>query len=167
MLSVVMYPLWPYTLRLGVYYLSMGVLCLLGLFFGMAILRLIFYVITLVVAKPGIWVFPRLFEDVSFVSHSFLTQSCRAHSGADLTVGYSSSADGLVDASVRLGRASEEEGLIQGQGEGGQGEEGQVGQEGQQGSSSSRGDGAGRSRAHAGDGDSAQVRRRDGRGDQG
>lgn len=68
MLSVVMYPLWPYTLRLGVYYLSMGVLALLGAFFAMAILRLIFYVITLVVAKPGIWVFPRLFEDVSFVS---------------------------------------------------------------------------------------------------
>lgn len=67
MLAGVMFPLWPYTLRLGVWYLSMGVLGLLGAFFAMAILRLIFYVITLVVASPGIWVFPRLFEDVSFV----------------------------------------------------------------------------------------------------
>lgn len=67
MLTAVMFPLWPYTLRLGVWYLSMGVMGLLGAFFAMAILRLIFYVITLVVAKPGIWVFPRLFEDVSFV----------------------------------------------------------------------------------------------------
>lgn len=67
MLSAVMFPLWPYSLRLGVWYLSIGVLVLLGAFFGMAILRLIFYCITLVVAKPGIWVFPRLFEDVSFV----------------------------------------------------------------------------------------------------
>lgn len=73
MLAGVMFPLWPYTLRLGVWYLSMGVLGLLAAFFAMSILRLIFYVVTLVVAKPGIWVFPRLFEDVSFVSGGVVT----------------------------------------------------------------------------------------------
>lgn len=68
MLAGVMFPLWPYTLRLGVWYLSMAVLGLLGAFFAMAIFRLILYMVTLVVAKPGLWLFPRLFEDVSFVS---------------------------------------------------------------------------------------------------
>ncbi|KAJ7108551.1 translocation protein Sec62-domain-containing protein [Mycena epipterygia] len=56
MLGGVMFPLWPPIMRLGVYYLSMGTLGLIGLFFGIAILRLIFYIITVVVASPGIWV---------------------------------------------------------------------------------------------------------------
>jgi len=67
MLGGVMFPLWPPTMRLGVWYLSIGMLGLIGLFFGIAILRLIFYVITLVVASPGIWIFPKLFADVGFV----------------------------------------------------------------------------------------------------
>ncbi|CDZ96161.1 translocation protein [Phaffia rhodozyma] len=67
MLAAVLYPLWPYTMRLGVWYLSIGILMLLAAFFVLAIFRLIFYVITLVVARPGIWIFPRLFEDVSFM----------------------------------------------------------------------------------------------------
>ncbi|KAG0349477.1 Translocation protein S62 [Podila minutissima] len=66
-LAGVMFPLWPVTLRLGVWYLSVGVLILLGLFFAMAIVRLILFVITWVVLKPGIWIFPNLFEDVGFV----------------------------------------------------------------------------------------------------
>lgn len=67
MLAGVMFPLWPPTLRLGVWYLSIAVLGLIGLFFVIAILRLIFWLITIVVAKPGIWIFPNLFEDVGFV----------------------------------------------------------------------------------------------------
>ncbi|KAF9903385.1 Translocation protein S62 [Lobosporangium transversale] len=66
-LAAVMFPLWPVTLRLGVWYLSVGVLILLGLFFAMAIVRLILFMITWVVLKPGIWLFPNLFEDVGFV----------------------------------------------------------------------------------------------------
>lgn len=66
-LAAVMFPLWPAKLRVGVWYLSIGVLGLIGLFFAIAIVRLIFYVITIVVAKPGIWIFPNLFEDVGFV----------------------------------------------------------------------------------------------------
>jgi translocation protein SEC62 len=64
----VLFPLWPSSMRLGVWYLSIGVLGLIGLFFVIAILRLIFYVITVMVASPGIWVFPQLFADVGFVS---------------------------------------------------------------------------------------------------
>ena len=67
MLAGVMFPLWPPTMRLGVWYLSVGVLGLIGLFFVIAILRLIFWLISLVVLKPGVWIFPNLFEDVGFV----------------------------------------------------------------------------------------------------
>ncbi|KAG5460244.1 MAG: translocation protein Sec62-domain-containing protein [Olpidium bornovanus] len=63
----VMFPLWPPVMRNGVWYLSVGVLCLLGLFFLLAIFRLFFYVITLVLARPGIWIFPNLFEDVGII----------------------------------------------------------------------------------------------------
>ncbi|GLB42036.1 putative endoplasmic reticulum receptor [Lyophyllum shimeji] len=67
MLAGVMFPLWPPIMRLGVWYLSIGMLGLIGLFFAIAIVRLIFYVITVVVASPGIWIFPKLFADVGFV----------------------------------------------------------------------------------------------------
>jgi len=67
MLAGVMFPLWPPTMRLGVWYLSMGCLGLVGLFFVIAIVRLIFYIITVVAASPGIWIFPKLFADVGFV----------------------------------------------------------------------------------------------------
>lgn len=78
MLAGVMFPLWPPTMRLGVWYLSIGCLGLVGLFFGIAILRLIFYIVSVVVASPGIWVFPKLFADVGFVSFKFhyITNSC-------------------------------------------------------------------------------------------
>jgi translocation protein SEC62 len=65
--AIVMFPLWPYTLRRGVWYLSMACLGLLGLFFGLAIVRLIIFAITIVAGPaPGIWIFPNLFEDVGF-----------------------------------------------------------------------------------------------------
>lgn len=73
-LAGVMFPLWPTKLRIGVWYLSMAMLGVIALFFGLAIFRLIFYIITIVVAKPGIWIFPNLFADVGFVS--FVFQRC-------------------------------------------------------------------------------------------
>ncbi|THH19113.1 hypothetical protein EW146_g1983 [Bondarzewia mesenterica] len=66
-LAGVMFPLWPPMLRLGVWYLSIGILGLIGLLFAIAIVRLIFYIITVLVVSPGIWIFPRLFADVGFV----------------------------------------------------------------------------------------------------
>jgi len=63
----VMYPLWPLKLRIGAWYLSIGLLGLLGLFFVIAIVRLIFYVLTYLTVSPGIWIFPNLFADVGFV----------------------------------------------------------------------------------------------------
>ncbi|KAH9941787.1 translocation protein [Epithele typhae] len=67
MLAGVMFPLWPPVMRMGVSYLSFGLLGLIALFFGLAVVRLIFYILTVVVANPGIWIFPKLFADVGFV----------------------------------------------------------------------------------------------------
>jgi len=66
LLAIVMFPLWPPVMRLGVWYLSMGALGLLGLFFLMAIFRLILFCITYLVWSPGLWLYPNLFEDVGF-----------------------------------------------------------------------------------------------------
>lgn len=64
----VMFPLWPPFMRLGAYYLSLLFFALIGLFFVIAIVRLVFYIITVITASPGIWIFPNLFADVGFVS---------------------------------------------------------------------------------------------------
>jgi len=65
--AVVLYPLWPLKMRQGVYYLSWGFLILLGLFFLMAIFRVILFCVTYFVTPPGLWLFPNLWEDVSFL----------------------------------------------------------------------------------------------------
>ncbi|KAJ2724961.1 Translocation protein S62 [Coemansia sp. Benny D115] len=65
-LAGVMFPLWPSVLRNSTWYLSMLALGLLGLLLVTAIVRLIIYVISLVVAPKGFWIFPNLFEDVGF-----------------------------------------------------------------------------------------------------
>jgi len=67
-LAGVMFPLWPVKMRVGVWYMSVGVLGLIAAFFGLAIVRLIGWVITKLVLSPGIWLFPNLFADVGFVS---------------------------------------------------------------------------------------------------
>ncbi|KAL6704232.1 Translocation protein S62 [Coniothyrium glycines] len=65
-MAVVLFPLWPLFLRQGVWYLSMGMLGLIGLFFAMAIVRLILFIVTIFAAPPGLWLYPNLFEDVGF-----------------------------------------------------------------------------------------------------
>lgn len=67
-ITLVLYPVWPYKMRVGVYYLSYGVLGLLAAFFVMAILRYVLYLLTLPVCKyqGGFWIFPNLFEDCGF-----------------------------------------------------------------------------------------------------
>jgi translocation protein SEC62 len=64
--AIVLFPLWPIKLRLGVWYLSMGMLGLIGLFFAMSIFRLILFAVTMFVVPPGLWLYPNLFEDVGF-----------------------------------------------------------------------------------------------------
>ncbi|MCJ1390952.1 Translocation protein S62 [Xylographa bjoerkii] len=65
-MAVIMFPLWPVKLRIGVWYLSMGMVGLIGLFFLMAIFRLILFVVTMFTVPPGLWLYPNLFEDVGF-----------------------------------------------------------------------------------------------------
>ena len=65
-MTIVMFPLWPVKLRIGVWYLSMAFLGLLGLFFAMAIFRLILFCVTVFTVPPGLWLYPNLFEDVGF-----------------------------------------------------------------------------------------------------
>jgi len=66
LLAIVMFPLWPHFMRLGVWYLSMCALGILGLFFLMAIFRLILFCVTYIAVPPGLWLYPNLFEDVGF-----------------------------------------------------------------------------------------------------
>jgi translocation protein SEC62 len=63
----VMFPLWPQFMRDGAWYLSMAVLGLLGLLLAITVVRLIFFLITVVLVRPGIWIFPNLYEDVGFI----------------------------------------------------------------------------------------------------
>lgn len=65
--AVVLFPLWPLAMRKGVWYISMAFLGLIAAFFGVALIRLVFFCITYVVLKPGLWLFPNLFEDVGVV----------------------------------------------------------------------------------------------------
>ena len=65
-MTVVLFPLWPLFMRQGVWYLSVAAMGLLGLFFAMAIFRLILFLITFFAVPPGLWLFPNLFEDVGF-----------------------------------------------------------------------------------------------------
>ncbi|KAA8909574.1 translocation protein Sec62-domain-containing protein [Sphaerosporella brunnea] len=64
--GIVLFPLWPPMLRLGVWYLSMGMLGLIGLFMVMSVFRLILFLVTCVIVSPGLWLYPNLFEDVGF-----------------------------------------------------------------------------------------------------
>lgn len=65
-MAFVLFPLWPLFMRQGAWYLSVAAMGLLGLFFAMAIFRLILFCITLFAVPPGLWLFPNLFEDVGF-----------------------------------------------------------------------------------------------------
>lgn len=64
--GLILFPLWPYSLRLGVWYLSMGSLGLLFAFFVMAIIRLILFLFSYPILSPGFWLFPNLFADCGF-----------------------------------------------------------------------------------------------------
>ncbi|KAI9261031.1 translocation protein Sec62-domain-containing protein [Sporodiniella umbellata] len=66
-LTAVLFPLWPDFLKLGVWYLSVGVLCLIGAFFGIALVRLALYIVSYPILPRGFWLFPNLFADCGVV----------------------------------------------------------------------------------------------------
>lgn len=65
--AIILFPLWPTSMRRGVWYLSMGALGLIALFFAIAIVRLIIYIISLIVCPKPFWLFPNLFEDCGVI----------------------------------------------------------------------------------------------------
>lgn len=64
--ALIAFPLWPYKLRRLGWYLSMSVLVFLIGLLGLSVVRLALYIVTYFVAKPGLWIFPNLFEDLGF-----------------------------------------------------------------------------------------------------
>ncbi|KAJ3231423.1 Translocation protein S62 [Chytriomyces hyalinus] len=63
----VMFPLWPAFMRQGVYYLSLAFLGLMGLFFGLAVVRLLIWLGLKVGTGRGGWLFPNLFADCGVI----------------------------------------------------------------------------------------------------
>ncbi|AET40918.1 Sec63 complex subunit SEC62 Ecym_7065 [Eremothecium cymbalariae DBVPG len=63
--AFVCYPLWPQSMKRLVYYLSLSMLALIALFFGIAIVRFVIYIFSLAIVSKhgGFWIFPNLFED--------------------------------------------------------------------------------------------------------
>jgi translocation protein SEC62 len=67
-LAGVMFPLWPVQLRVGVWYLSVSLLGLMGVFFVMSIARMFIAMFTsLYYGNKTFWLFPNLFEDVGII----------------------------------------------------------------------------------------------------
>lgn len=65
--AVILFPLWPAKMKIGVWYLSMGMLGFIGLFFAIAFVRLIIYVVTLLTMKQAFWLYPNLFADCGVI----------------------------------------------------------------------------------------------------
>lgn len=65
--GIVMYPLWPASLRNLTWYAMMLVVAFLVFLVIISIVRIIVFGITYFMLSPGIWIFPNLYEDVSFI----------------------------------------------------------------------------------------------------
>jgi len=63
---VVMFPLWPENMRIGVWYLSMAALGFVGFLLATSVVRIVLFGLTKVILSPGIWIFPNLYADVGF-----------------------------------------------------------------------------------------------------
>ncbi|KAJ3047501.1 Translocation protein S62 [Rhizophlyctis rosea] len=63
----VLFPLWPMFMRTGVYYLSLGLLGVMGVFMAMCVFRLVLWLgLKITTGRDG-WLFPNLFADVGVV----------------------------------------------------------------------------------------------------
>lgn len=63
----VMFPLWPASLRQGVYYLSLGLLGLMGVFMALVVFRLLLWIGLKVSTGRDGWLYPNLFADVGII----------------------------------------------------------------------------------------------------
>jgi translocation protein SEC62 len=62
-----LFPLWPLWMRTGVYYLSLALMGVMGLFFGLAIVRLILWFTLKLTTGRGGWLYPNLFADCGVI----------------------------------------------------------------------------------------------------
>lgn len=65
-ITLALYQLWPLWARQGSYYVSIGCLGLVGVLMALTIVRLIFFLLTVIVLPRGFWLFPNLYADVGF-----------------------------------------------------------------------------------------------------
>ncbi|KAK3856341.1 hypothetical protein Pcinc_037329 [Petrolisthes cinctipes] len=67
-IAVCLFPLWPPTVRKGVYYLSVAAAGFLGVILGLAVVRFIVFIIIWVLSMGihHLWLLPNLTEDVGF-----------------------------------------------------------------------------------------------------
>lgn len=65
--ALVMFPLWPASLRNLSWYVMMALVAFMIFLIVTSIVRLIVFGITYFTCPPGIWIFPNLFEDVGFI----------------------------------------------------------------------------------------------------
>lgn len=65
--GIVMYPLWPASMRNMTWYVMMLLVAFLVFLVVISIIRLIVFGITYFTLPPGVWIFPNLYEDVSFI----------------------------------------------------------------------------------------------------
>lgn len=64
--TIILFPLWPQFMKVGVWYLLMALLGFLGLLFATGIVRFIIYLFSLVACQRSFWLFPNLFADCGF-----------------------------------------------------------------------------------------------------
>lgn len=67
-----LYPLWPARLRLVSWYVLMLAVAFLGFIMVTAVVRIILFAITYFVLKPGVWLFPNLFDEEAGFIDSFI-----------------------------------------------------------------------------------------------
>lgn len=84
-LCLILFPLWPTVMKKGVWKLSIVVMVLVSLFFVIALLRLITYLITLFVMGKTLWIFPNLFADCGVIEsfkplYSFVSKKKKSKS---------------------------------------------------------------------------------------
>jgi translocation protein SEC62 len=70
--AIPLYPLWPHPVRLATWYLLMLVVAFVAFIGILAVIRAILFVITYFTLKPGVWLFPRLFDETVGIIDSFI-----------------------------------------------------------------------------------------------
>ncbi|CAH2048444.1 unnamed protein product, partial [Iphiclides podalirius] len=97
-ITICMFPLWPATVRKGVYYLSIAAAAFLVLIIGLAVLRVVVFCLlwVLTLSRHHLWLLPNLTEDVGFFAsfwplykdHSFSIQRVYHSTDFELCIQY-------------------------------------------------------------------------------